>query len=194
MSVSNENIDWNEMAGLLSPLKIAKAPTPLKPEVVARIEFNKQTAKNRQLAKQLGYPNLYVPGHLSIVHPLPSSVSAEDQKVMVNRVIPQDILVRIAKNKRAAEERMKEAEVKKTEVARRQGIAIKVIEYHESQAEKRRRERQENNFAIREQSLNIPLESDTDEDVEFQKVEFHLSVLERGLGLKQAKCIKQETL
>lgn len=194
MSVSNENIDWNEMAALLSPLKIAKARIPLEPDVVARIEFNKQTAKNRQMAKQLGYPNLYAPGHLSIVHPLPSSISEEDQKVMKNRLIPQDIQVRIAKNKRAAEERLKNAEVKKAEMARQQGIAIKVIEYHETQAEKRRRERSENNMAIRDQSLNIPLSSDTDEDVQFDKVEFHFGVLERGLGIKPPKCIKQEPL
>ena len=93
MNAKNIEVDWNEMAAMLSPIKPPKSlltpevvarietnrkaaevrkkevPKVLTSEIIARIEANKQAAENRKMARELGYPNMFPPVRLSSIPP-----------------------------------------------------------------------------------------------------------------------------
>ena len=141
-----ENIDWNEMAAMLSPVKQAKqALTPavvarieankraaevrkmelanrndLPPAVIARIEANKRAAKDRKMSRELGFPNLFPPVRRSTdtaIAPTPSISSSLPDESEENKAWNE------------------------TERKRRQNIAIGQIQHAENVAKKRREER-----------------------------------------------------
>lgn len=85
----NVDINWNEMAALLSPVK---AKNSLTPEVVARIEANKRAAETRKAAADV------------------ETVDWNEMAALLSPVKPKnsltpEVLARIQNSKRAAESR-----------------------------------------------------------------------------------------
>lgn len=94
MKAKNIEVDWNEMAAMLSPIKppkslltaevVARIETNRKaadvrkievskvltPEIIDRIEANRQAAKNRKMARELGYPNMFPLVRLTSIPPV----------------------------------------------------------------------------------------------------------------------------
>ncbi len=56
-NADHTDIDWDEMAKLLSPVKAKNSITP---EVAARIQNNKRAAESRRACVELGYPLLSI--------------------------------------------------------------------------------------------------------------------------------------